>query len=146
MMNEYPKCPNCGGSSYIEHYCTGTLLYCPPVWENGVNKNPDSNIETHYCTCKKCRHKFHFEIQYNNIINIVDDGEEIPIPTLELPINATDETLSVPTINEMGKTLNVSTTFTPKIEVKVDAIERLANLCQELKEDILELKKLVSKK
>lgn len=146
MMNEYPKCPNCGNSSYIEHYCTRTLLYCPPVWENGVNKNPDSNIETHYCTCKKCRHKFHFEIQYDKIINIVDDGEEIPVPTLELPINATGGTLSVPIINEMGGTLSVPTAPTPKIEVKVDTIERLANLCQELKEDILELKKLVSKR
>jgi len=144
MMDEYPKCPNCGNSSYMEHYCTRTLLYCPPIWENGVNKNPDSNIETHYCTCKKCRHKFHFEIQYDKIINTVDDGEEIPVPTIDLPINGTDEMLSVLTVPTSKITVPTS-----KIEVEVTSIqkpiERLTKLFQELKEEVLELKELVSK-
>lgn len=52
------KCPHCGESYYIEKYSTSTAVYCPPIYKDGVNINPDTNTSTTYCECLNCHKGF----------------------------------------------------------------------------------------
>lgn len=52
------KCHHCGESYYMEKYSTCTAMYCPPIYKNGVNVNPDRNITTTYCECINCGKEF----------------------------------------------------------------------------------------
>ena len=54
------KCPNCGESYYYEKYSTTTCLYCPPIYKDGVNINPDHNTTTTYCHCLNCGKEFSY--------------------------------------------------------------------------------------
>ena len=53
-------CPHCGESYYMENYSATTALYYPPIYEDGVNINPDRNTTTTYCTCLNCGKEFSF--------------------------------------------------------------------------------------
>lgn len=57
------KCPKCGESYYMERYTTCTAVYYPPVYQNGVNINPDRNISTTHCICLNCGKQFSVRIQ-----------------------------------------------------------------------------------
>lgn len=52
------RCPHCGESYYMENYSTSTCLYCPPIYKDGVNINPDRNTSTTHCTCMNCGKEF----------------------------------------------------------------------------------------
>lgn len=52
------KCPYCGVSYYQELYSITTCLYCPPIYKDGVNINPDSNQSTIICHCLNCGKDF----------------------------------------------------------------------------------------
>ena len=55
------KCPHCGESYYIENYSMTTALYCPPIYKDGVNINPDRNQTTTHCTCLNCGKNFRYQ-------------------------------------------------------------------------------------
>ena len=52
------KCPHCGESYYTELYGTSTALYCPPIYKDGVNINPDTNTSSTRCRCLNCHKEF----------------------------------------------------------------------------------------
>lgn len=54
-------CPYCGASHYMENFATTTAAYYPPIYENGVNINPDRNKSTIHCTCIKCGRDFTYK-------------------------------------------------------------------------------------
>ena len=54
------KCPHCGESNYMENHTMITAMHFPPIYQNGVNINPDRNISTTYCTCMNCGKDFSF--------------------------------------------------------------------------------------
>lgn len=57
--NEEPiKCPKCGESYYQELYSVTTAMYCPPIYKDGVNINPDRNKSTTHCRCCNCGEEF----------------------------------------------------------------------------------------
>lgn len=62
------KCPNCGKSKYMERYTTCTAMYFPPIYENGININPDRNISTHVCQCLNCNKVFSYREMGGEII------------------------------------------------------------------------------
>ena len=62
------KCPNCGANKYMERYTTRTAMYFPPIYENGVNINPDRNISTHICLCMNCNEVFSYQERGGEII------------------------------------------------------------------------------
>ena len=65
------KCPRCGSTDpIIEGYSTTTAVYYPPVWENGVNINPDGNVTTTKYTCGKCECNFSARYQHGKLLSI----------------------------------------------------------------------------
>ena len=65
------KCPRCESTDpIIEGYSTTTAVYYPPVWENGVNINPDGNVTTTNYTCGKCECNFSARYQHGKLIDI----------------------------------------------------------------------------
>lgn len=52
------KCPHCEKSYYKELYSTCTTVYCPPIYKDGVNINPDKNTTTTNCVCLNCGKEF----------------------------------------------------------------------------------------
>lgn len=68
--NKLPQycCPFCGASHYEVRETYKTLMYYEPIYENGVNVNPDRNVTTHDCRCLECGHEFHIRTRYNPIL------------------------------------------------------------------------------
>lgn len=62
------KCPKCNISKYMKKYTTRTAMYFPPIYENGVNINPDKNISTTVCLCLNCNEIFSYQ-ECNGEIN-----------------------------------------------------------------------------
>ena len=81
------KCPNCGASHYVEHYSMTTALGWTPEYKDGVLVSKNPNTSTTHCTCCECHHKFTYSEQYGEVISITDNGPEISVPTLTIPIN-----------------------------------------------------------
>lgn len=67
------KCPKCGESYYMVNYSTRTAAYYPPIFKDGVNVNPDGNIETMVCYCLHCHHEFTYQTRYGRIWNGYDN-------------------------------------------------------------------------
>ena len=67
------RCPKCGESYYMVNYSTRTAAYYPPIFKDGVNVNPDGNIETTVCYCLNCHHEFTYQTRYGRIWNGYDD-------------------------------------------------------------------------
>lgn len=68
VQNEYfeslkgnEKCPHCGESYYVEKHSICTSMFCPPIYKDGVNINPDRNTTTTYCTCIACGKDFTYK-------------------------------------------------------------------------------------
>ena len=55
------KCLKCGASYFMKNYSTCTAIYFPPIYENGVNINPDRNITTTVYTCLNCFQIFSYQ-------------------------------------------------------------------------------------
>lgn len=54
------RCPYCNESYYMEKSNECTAVYCPPIYKDGVNINPDRNKITTHCTCMNCGKDFSF--------------------------------------------------------------------------------------
>lgn len=52
------KCPECGHNILLEQGAMMTTAYYPPIYEDGVNINPDRNISTTTYKCLKCNITF----------------------------------------------------------------------------------------
>lgn len=52
------KCPYCGESYYELGLTMTTSMYYPPIYEDGVNINPDRNSRTTNCKCLGCGKSF----------------------------------------------------------------------------------------
>ena len=63
------KCPFCRESYYQELYTITTAAYYPPTFKNGININPDKNLNTHVCRCVSCGKSFSYRTQLNKIID-----------------------------------------------------------------------------
>lgn len=70
MIYETVQCPNCGKSNYREGTTYTTTMHYPPIYENGINVNPDGNISTTTCFCLNCKSDFKYKTQYGKIISI----------------------------------------------------------------------------
>lgn len=59
LLTAVPTCPYCGSSSTISEEChTTTCAYYIPIYENGVNINPDRNNHTITYHCDNCGETF----------------------------------------------------------------------------------------
>lgn len=67
------KCPRCGESYYAVRYSTRTAMYYQPIIKDGVNINPDRNIETTVCTCLNCHYEFTYQTRYGELWNGYDN-------------------------------------------------------------------------
>lgn len=68
------KCPKCNSTSPLSQGVSmTTTVYYPPVWENGVNINPDGNTTTTKFICEKCGCKFSAKFKHGECINIKED-------------------------------------------------------------------------
>ena len=52
------KCPNCGERYFEVGPSECTMLYCPPIYKDGKNINPDTNTCTTWFTCVNCGHSW----------------------------------------------------------------------------------------
>ena len=68
------KCPKCNSIGPLNQGASMTTsVYYPPVWENGVNINPDGNITTTEFICEKCGCKFSAKFKHGECINIKEN-------------------------------------------------------------------------
>lgn len=59
------KCPNCHSHKWIDHgTARSTLAYYIPIYENGVNINPDRNIHRTGVECSECHKRYIITHQY----------------------------------------------------------------------------------
>lgn len=63
------KCPICGESYYRIKYSIKTAAYYPPIYQNGININPDQNLSTTYCQCEVCGNSFDYRMKGDKLIN-----------------------------------------------------------------------------
>ena len=65
------KCPKCNSTGPLSQGASmTTTVYYPPVWENGVNINPDGNTTTTEFICEKCGCKFSAKFKHGECISI----------------------------------------------------------------------------
>ena len=68
------KCPKCNSIGPLNQGASmTTTVYYPPVWENGVNINPDGNITTTEFICEKCGCKFSARFKHEKCISIKEN-------------------------------------------------------------------------
>ena len=68
---EILKCPKCGSLGPLSQGISmRTNKYYEPVWEHGINLNPDGNITTTKFTCEKCGCDFVAKFQYGKCIDV----------------------------------------------------------------------------
>lgn len=68
------KCPKCNSTGPLSQGVSmTTAVYYPPVWENGVNINPDGNTTTTEFICEKCGCKFSAKFKHGECINIKEN-------------------------------------------------------------------------
>lgn len=132
------NCPNCGKSYYAEHYSMTTALGWTPVYKDGVEINGNPNITTTYCTCCNCKHDFHYEEQYGEIIKIIDDGEKPEVPVLEVPLTISNNSDDFKIDPE--KLMAPSSNFENSIHIVTD--KDLAELKEQIKELYNEIKEI----
>lgn len=70
MQNSFlVKCNKCNKSYYTIKYTTQTAMYFPPIYENGININPDRNIITTVCSCLNCGNIFSYRTRGGELID-----------------------------------------------------------------------------
>ena len=68
------KCPKCNSIGPLNQGASmTTTVYYPPVWENGVNINPDGNITRTEFICEKCGCKFSARFKHGKCISIKEN-------------------------------------------------------------------------
>ena len=68
------KCPKCNSTGpLIQGVSMTTNVYYTPVWENGVNINPDGNITRTEFICEKCGCKFSARFKHGKCISIKEN-------------------------------------------------------------------------
>lgn len=68
------KCPKCNSTGPLSQGTSmTTTVYYPPVWENGVNINPDGNITRIEFICEKCGCKFSARFKHGKCISIKEN-------------------------------------------------------------------------
>lgn len=68
------KCPKCNSTGPLSQGASmTTTVYYPPVWENGVNINPDGNITRTEFICEKCGCKFSARFKHGECISIKEN-------------------------------------------------------------------------
>ena len=68
------KCPKCNSTGPLSQGVSMTTnVYYPPVWENGVNINPDGNITRTEFICEKCGCKFSARFKHGKCISIKEN-------------------------------------------------------------------------
>lgn len=68
------KCPKCNSTGPLSQGASmTTTVYYQPVWENGVNINPDGNTTTTEFICEKCGCKFSAKFKHGECINIKEN-------------------------------------------------------------------------
>ena len=68
------KCPKCNSTGPLSQGVSmTTAVYYPPVWENGVNINPDGNITRTEFICEKCGCKFSARFKHGKCISIKEN-------------------------------------------------------------------------
>ena len=68
------KCPKCNSTGpLIQGVSMTTNVYYPPVWENGVNINPDGNITRTEFICEKCGCKFSARFKHGKCMSIKEN-------------------------------------------------------------------------
>ena len=68
------KCPKCNSTGpLIQGVSMTTNVYYPPVWENGININPDGNITRTEFICEKCGCKFSARFKHGKCISIKEN-------------------------------------------------------------------------
>ena len=68
------KCPKCNSTGpLIQGVSMTTNVYYPPVWENGVNINPDGNTTTTEFICEKCGCKFSARFKHGKCMSIKEN-------------------------------------------------------------------------
>lgn len=58
------ECPNCHSHKWIDHGTASTLAYYPPIYENGININPDKNIHKTIAECGECHRIWEIRQRY----------------------------------------------------------------------------------
>lgn len=139
-------CPHCGSNSYEEMYSESTAIYSPKLVLEGQYHFHDPNIHTTHCTCLKCHHKFDVKEQEGKILDIIDCGETLKVPTINEDITSytvepiatkyvpMETTVSIAHIDKEGNPLR------EKTQVEKD-IEKLRDEVSNLKEEISDLRK-----
>lgn len=119
------KCPNCGAS----HYSTGpsmrTAVYYPPIWQDGININPDMNTTTTQAHCCECH--YDFKIKHRGGKEWVEKGEyNPPKPPINANLTATSENYTpVEAVTSMA-TLNIKNNEVMRLKYKWERdIEKL---------------------
>lgn len=131
------KCPNCEKSHYVEHYSTTTALGWVQEYKDGELVNSNPNVSTTYCTCCECKHDFHYEEQYGEIIKIIDDGEKPEVPILEVPLTISNDSKIDP-----ERLLAPSSNFENAIHIIAgEELTELKEQIKELYDEIKETKK-----
>ena len=68
------KCPKCNSTGpLIQGVSMTTNVYYPPVWENGININPDGNITRTEFICEKCGCKFSARFKHGKCMSIKEN-------------------------------------------------------------------------
>lgn len=85
------NCPCCGAKRYQYNYSMTTAMGWATIIEHGevVSRNP--NITTTYYTCLQCKHNFHTREQYDELLEVVDDGKAPEVPTIQVSVNEFNE-------------------------------------------------------
>lgn len=135
------RCPNCGASHYQYHYSVTTTMYFPPIYKDGINTNPDGNLTTNYCTCCECDHDFYYQVQYGEVIEVMDQGKREPIPTISILDGS--NTLTLDPDYSLAKPQHTEST---EIEFKMspqlmETLEKLSKSIEQLQVDVEEIKK-----
>lgn len=134
-------CPNCGASHYMEGPSQRTLMYFPPIWENGINKNKDMNVTTTKAHCCECNFDFEIKEQEGRVWTILKSYNPPP-PTSDIDITArTDEYVPIENQTQTAvATINIDTgeTMRQRYQWEID-IEQLQERVTKLQSDVIYL-------
>lgn len=131
------KCPNCGASHYMEGPSQRTLLYCPPIWKDGVNQNPDTNITTTEAHCLDCNFDFEIKEQNGETWTVLKSYNPPP-PNSNIDITAKTEQVPMDNMSLGTATINIETgeAMRQKYQWEVD-IEDLQSKILLMQSDII---------
>ena len=139
------KCPNCGASHYTEGPSQRTSLYCPPIWKDGVNQNPDTNITTIEAHCLECDFDFEIKKQNGEIWTVLKSYNPPP-PKSNIDITAKTKSVPMDNISLGTATINIETgeAMRQKYKWEVD-IEDLQDQMLKLQGDVMHLTNEIAK-